>query len=275
MTPPQTFVIAEAGSTHDGQLDRALALISAARLSGADAVKFQTFDAETLAARRRASSYYLAIYRRYAMPLAWLPVLAEACRLADIEFMTTVYHADVLPHVAPWVRRWKIASFEALDREFVGAVASDGRPVIISTGMAEAADLIDLARWLRSSRPQLAVRYLLCTSAYPAPVEELNLAALRHPPSGMAFAGLSDHSRHLWTGALAVAAGAAILEAHVRLNDTDPANPDCAVSFSPAELRAYIVNVRLAERMCGDGVKRAMPSEAPMLRYRAGVGART
>ena len=111
-----------------------------------------------------------------------------------------------------------------------------------------------------------------CVSAYPAPIEEINLRVVRRLTLGWyddgAIAGLSDHTLHPWTGALAVAVGAGMVEFHVRLNDTDPANADYRVARDPREAAEYVRNIRTAETMLGDGNKRVMPSEEPMLRYR-------
>ena len=246
------FVIAEAASAHDGSLDQALRMIGIAKGAGADAVKFQTFHADVLAQQRRAPEY-LPIYRKYAMPISWLPALANAGELLGIEFMTTVFHTAYLPVVAPFVKRWKVASFEAGDGEFLDAILAYRQPVIVSN-----------ARDGRiSARFDARCNVLHCVAAYPAPVDEMNLAVIREPWC----AGLSDHSRHVMTGALAVAAGAKIVEVHFRAADTDPANPDYAVSLSPDELTQYIGNIRLAEAAMGSGVKAMQPSEQPWARY--------
>ena len=251
-------VIAEAGSCHDGRLDRALDLVGLARTIGADAVKFQwTSSAERLCDRRHAPEYRAA-YELIAFPRPWLAILQDQAATLGLEFLCTVYLPEDVAVIAPLVARFKIASFEAEDAELRQAMQSHGKPIIVSTGMTRAgqgggvgADLV-----------------LHCVSAYPTPLEELNLACLRAPGCD----GLSDHSRHPWTGALAVAAGAHLVEFHMRLEATDPANADYVVARSPAEAAEYVANLRLAERMLGDGVKRVMPSEAPMLRYRVAPG---
>jgi len=267
------FVIAEAGSTHDGDLHQALALIEAAREAGADACKFQFYsDADTLANRRRVPPKYREIYRRYRLPVSWLQPLAAACAATatrtrgerPIEFMCSTYVAGDLATVAPFVRRFKVSSFEAQDAAFIEANAKD-RDVIVSLGMADGVP--------GHLAYQEGIQLLHCVSAYPAPPDAMNLAVLR--PRNMwgrqespLFVGLSDHSRHLWMGAMAVACGANIIEAHLRLDDTNPQNPDYATAFSPAEFAEYVSHIRFSERCMGDGVKRMMDCEREMARFR-------
>jgi N,N'-diacetyllegionaminate synthase len=255
----RTFIIAEAGSCHDGSLEKALRLVDVANACFADAVKFQFWSDPDKLTRRRHAPSYLGIYRRYQLPAAWLPELAHRATQIGIEFMCTTYLPEDVAIVAPFVRRFKVASFEALDADFIRAHERFQKPLLVSTGMLDEREELNLYR------PAVARMELLhCVSAYPAPIEELNLSLLRCPW----YAGLSDHSRHLVTGAVAVACGARILETHVRLSDTDPENPDYLTAFSPYELTEYIQNVRDAEQMFGDLNKRAMPSEAAMAKYR-------
>lgn len=274
----RTFVIAEAGSTHDRRLTKAFDLIEAAAIAGADAVKFQFFsDPDRLADRRRVPEGYRDIYRRYRVPDYWLAPLKDGCDRADIEFMCTVYLPQDVAVLAPLVKRFKVASFEARDAEFLAAHASFDKPLIVSTGMMSARESWEL-KWRLLDDHKLAVEVLHCVSAYPAPIEQMNLALLRpegHDGCGgrSRFDGLSDHSRDIRTGGLAVAAGAQIIEAHLRLDDTDPQNPDYATAFAPAEFAEYVRNIRFSEKVMGDGEKKLQPAEAEMARYRVGGAA--
>lgn len=252
----RTFLIAEAGSTHDGELEKALRLVDVANACFADAVKFQFWSSSSRLADRRNAPEFATTYFRYQMPERWLPELKARCDQIGIEFMCTTYLPEDIATVAPFVQRFKIASFEADDANFIGAHSHHAKPVLISAGMAAAHRIVVSA--------MCSMRQLHCVSAYPAPIEDLNLRVL----SGGHYIGFSDHSRHLVAGAVAVACGAEILEVHFRLDDTDPDNPDYAVAFTPYELTEYICNVRDTEKMLGDGRKRLMPSEAPMARYR-------
>ncbi len=262
------FVIAEAGSCHDGDFCKAQELVDIAQYAGADAVKFQFWsNPDRLADRRRVPEEYRAIYRRYRLHYRWLEWLSEQAAeitrgLKPIEFMATTYLPEDVATVAPFVKRFKVASFEAEDPAFLRAHVPylEHRQLIISCGMGARIGggdgITTPASWL------VDIKRLHCVSAYPAPAAEMNLAALKRCD------GLSDHSRHPWMGALAVAAGAEIIEAHLRLDDTDRENPDYATAFAPAEFAEYVRNVRFAEAAMGDGVKRLQPSEEPMAAYR-------
>lgn len=255
------FIIAEGGSTHDGDLGKAMALIHAAAAAGADAIKFQTFRAKTLAARRGAPE---SIYAAYELPLEWVPTLKDAADAAGVEWMTTCYHADYLPLIRRYIKRWKIASFEAGDEDFVLAHLPYGLPVLISTGMVSALVLAWL-KWLSGQKSEWDVRLLHCVSAYPPTLADLNLAAIRRH----GLDGFSDHSGWVEAGGLAVAAGARIVETHLRLDETNPKNPDFPHSLTPACFRAYIRRIREVESAMGNG-ERDGPAkcEAEMARYR-------
>ena len=257
-----TFVIAEAASTHDGSLERALKLVSIAAEAGADACKFQFWsDADKLADRRHADDYYRAIYHRYRMPVEWLQVLRNDCYIHGIEFMCTTFLKEDIHVVEPFVKRFKIASFEASDSTFLSWHNDFDKPVIISTGLMYLEEIEDSMAALRQPRTVLH-----CVSAYPCHQPNLAVIPKMRGRWGDHCAGFSDHTANVLTGALAVAAGAQVVEVHFKAPDTDPANPDCAVAVP--DLAQYIANIRYAERMMGDGVKRPTGEEAEMMKYR-------
>lgn len=283
-----TFVIAEAGSCHDCSIDKAQHLIELAKEAGADAVKFQYWSsAERLARRRRAESY-LPVYQKYRLPEHWLAALKAYADDVGIEFMCTSYLPEDVWRVAEYCQRLKIASFEANDPELLVAHVAPlnaGREVYVSCGMgARAAPIED---WLvRGYTGTAAPRVVLlhCVSAYPAPIDQLQLVKIRRsqswarlgscPPIGGLLAGFSDHSEadHTWTGALAVAAGACVLERHVRREDGDPSNPDYPHAMNPRAFREYVRHVRFAETVVGaadEHVSGAGPAEAAMMEFRA------
>ncbi len=240
----RTLVIAEAASAHDGDFDKAKRLIDAAVDAGADVCKFQYFhDPDQIAARRRVPEYYRDVYRRYAIPRAWLPQLRDYCG-DRIAFMCSTFLAEAVSVVEPFIQTLKVSAFEACDAVFVNVNLAFRKPVIVSVGMGGIPD------HLRAGHSG-QLRLLHCVSAYPTPFSALHLSLL-HPPSP--FVGLSDHTGYDLTGALAVAAGARIVEVHVRLEDTDPANPDAGpFALIPADLRRYVQMIRYAEVMHGGG----------------------
>lgn len=243
-------MIGEGGSCHDGDRAKMSEAIRVAKDAGADVCKFQWVSSpERLAARRHAEDYLWA-YRVIAFPHEWLADLKAECAAAGIEFMCTVYLLEDISIIAPLVRRFKISSFEAMDKKFLEAHEGYDKQILLSIAGHDQPFYVGNALLLH------------CVSAYPAPPHEMNLSVLR------GHSGLSDHSAHPWMGALAVAAGARIIEVHFRLNSTDPTNPDYGHSLSPDKLKEYIANVRFAEAALGDGVKKVMPSEARWTRYR-------
>lgn len=276
----RTIVIAEIGSCHDGDFQKAVRLVQAAADAGCDIVKAQYWsDGARLAERRRATDY-LDVYKRYAVPFDWIPELAREAEERGIQFACSTYLPEDVYPISKHAQTLKISSFEANDPELLSAhvgPALAGARVLVSCGMGANIELID--RFL--TRPigllQNKVAFLHCVSAYPAPDNELNLLSIQ--PFSIAHSravGFSDHSHpiHTLTGALAVACGARILERHLRLDETDDVNPDAATAMCPLGLRRYVESVRTAERMLGTdhsinsgGMFQAL-SEREMVNYR-------
>ena len=203
----------------------------------------------------------MGVYRKYQLPAECLPLLKAQCDHAGIEFLCTVYLSEDIPVIAPFVQRFKVASFEAGDVGFVEAHARYGKDILISTGMM-GDPTVEYRRVLDTLPAPARVQWLHCVSAYPCPLDQANIRGVR------TMSGYSDHTHHVRTGAYAVCAGARILEVHFRLADTDPANPDYGTALDPYELGLYVGYVREAEMMLGDGVKRPQACEAEMSRYR-------
>ena len=270
----RVYLIAEMASAHDGDLRKARQLIRLSAAAGADAVKAQYWSsADRLADRRHVPDDYRALYHRYRMPRAWLDALAETCAQSRVDFLCSTYLPEDIAVVAPYVTAMKVASFEAGDRAFLEANRATGKPLIVSVGMMASRAVTALAEWLVEGDALLH-----CVSAYPCPIAAANLRAITsrtqaHPQYRV---GYSDHTAHWLTGALAVAAGAEVLETHVRLWDTDRANPDFASGISldysgNYNYATYVGLVRHAEEALGDGQKvdgSHNPAEQAMNLYR-------
>lgn len=258
----RVFVIAEAGSCHDGEYRLADQLVHAASAAGADAVKFQYWSSARRMAARRNAPDYKAIYERYAMPESWLARLARAAESEGIEFMCSTYLPEDVDTVAPLVKRLKVASFESADIVHLVAhrkAMAAGKHVIVSLGLGHDGQFA--MRWLMAgnefgSNMHLTggtVSFLHCVSAYPVDASQLRLHWLRRCEcSGrhqIRLDGLSDHTApsQLLTGALAVAAGASIIERHLKLDATDRRNPDAPHAQNQRQFEAYVKNIRLAE----------------------------
>jgi N,N'-diacetyllegionaminate synthase len=243
----RTYVIAEAAGTHDGYAERAMQLIDLAKAIDADAVKFQWCSSPQRLAVRRNAHEYVEAYRLLNFPVDWFHSLRARAKDQGLDFLCTVYLPEDVAVVAPFVDKFKVASFEAGDDDFIEAHSRYMKPIIVSAGMGQ---------------DPVGSRVLHCVSAYPAPVDEMNLSRLAY------MDGLSDHSQHPLTGAFAVCAGADIIEFHFRLQQTSPGNPDFVVARDPLAAKQYVQNIRLAERMMGSGERKIQPSEESNLKYR-------
>ena len=265
------FIIAEAGSNHNGRLDQATQLIDAAASAGADAVKFQLFRAGTLYPTTAGRSDYLkqdrSIYDIVAemeMPEAWLPELARHCRERGVVFLASAFDEALVDRLDPFVPAHKIASYEMTHLPLVRHVAAKGKPVILSTGTATLEEVRETVEAVRGSgNPPLVL--LQCTAAYPAPFESLNLRTLTTMQQAFGVpVGLSDHSEDALVGPLgAVALGAAVLEKHFTLDRALP-GPDHRFALEPDGLRLMIQQVRALEQALGDGKKQTHPVEGEL-----------
>ena len=262
----RTYVVAEIGSNHGGNLGRMATGIAQAAQAGIDAVKFQWVSSgDKMAERRGAGSEYGSIYQKFiGWPEAWHENLRDWCAESCVDYICTAYLPADVAIVAPYVDRFKVASFEAGDIEMLKAhVPLLDRPIMISAGMMSVTEREELED--RCERLGIDPHLLHCVSAYPAPIEAMQLRWLR----GSVYSGLSDHSANVLTGALAVAAGARIIEVHVRVEGQDTSLPDYGHALSPEQFQKYVANIRLAERALGDeSSEGAHECEAEMSAYR-------
>lgn len=282
-----TYTIAEIGACHDGDRAAMSKAIRVAKACGADAVKFQWVSDPVRMAKRRGKAYedgYGEIYRRYlAWPAEWHAGLRAECDEAGIDYMCTAYLPEDVETIAPFVRHFKIASFEAGDWVLWEAILLERKfrqHVVASLGMGmdpqDAHRLLDDLESTFRSFCYGSVRLLRCVSSYPAPHTALNLGRLN------LYSGLSDHTAPdaMLTGALAVAAAGRrqrpfTIEAHFRLDTTEPENPDYPHAMSPHQFSEYIANIRFAEECLGNGDTSMHECEIPMARYKMSASGAT
>lgn len=263
--PP--YVIAELGVNHDGDRAVAIELVAAAKEAGADAVKLQWFEAAKLLSRSAGLAAYqrasgaadpfsmLAALELDAVALSEIVAAAHAMGLHAIVTIFSLDHVGAAGEIP--FDALKSASPDLVNRPLLEALAATGRPLLVSTGAASAAEVAAAASWL-GDVPHL---FMHCVSAYPAPEECAALAGLAAMRAITPRAlGYSDHTTALDTGALAVAAGAVLLEKHLTLDPRRP-GPDHAVSLGPADLRRYVDAARRAWRMLGPPLKRVLEIE--------------
>lgn len=256
------FIIAEAGSNHNGRFDQALRLIDVAASAGADAVKFQLFRANKLYPKTAGRSDYLkvdrAIYDIIAdmeLPYEWLPELVRHCRERGVIFLASVFDEESADRLDPCVSAHKIASYEMMHLPLVRHIAAKGKPVIMSTGTATLDEVREAVEAVRTNgNPPLAL--MQCTAAYPAPLESLNVKTITTMQRTFGVpVGLSDHSDDPLVGPLAaVALGAALLEKHYTFSHDLP-GPDHRFALEPEALRCMVRKVREVERALGNGDK--------------------
>ena len=271
----RTFVIAEAGVNHNGDPTLARALVDVAVAAGADAVKFQTFTVNRLLTRRAAKAEYqqratggeqsqYEMLARLELSPADHEMLFAHCADVGIEFMSTPFDPESARYLKRLgVRRLKISSGDVTNLPMLEVVGALGLPVVLSTGMADMAEVEAAVTTLRGAgATDLAI--LQCVSNYPADPALTNLRVM--DAFARAFGapvGLSDHSTGLAMSIAAVARGAAYIEKHFTLDRTLP-GPDHQASLLPDELRALVAAIRDVEAALGDGVKRPAPSELPV-----------
>lgn len=269
----RVFVIAEAGVNHNGDLDLARRLVDIAVEAGADAVKFQSFRAESLASRSAPKADYqiaatggtesqFEMLKRLELSDESHRILNAYCAAQGILFLSTPFdeeRADFLADLG--IVAFKIPSGEVTNLPFLAHVATKGRPILLSTGMSELAEVgsaIDTIR--KAGGNDLAL--LHCLTSYPADPCEANLRAMRTLADRFSVpVGFSDHTLGTEVAFAAVALGARIIEKHFTL-DRALDGPDHAASLEPSELKALIRGVRIVHSALGDGVKTPAASEA-------------
>lgn len=256
------YIIAEVSANHNGSIERAEAIIRAAADAGADAVKLQTYTADTMTIPCDNEHFRIKgtlwegktlhdLYQEAYTPWEWQPRLKELANDLGMDCFSTPFDATAVDFLEKMnVPCHKVASFEVVDIPLLKKIASTGKPVILSTGMATLAEIDDAVTTLRENgTTELAL--LKCTSAYPAPPEEANLRTIPHLAQAFScVAGLSDHTLGSAVAVGAVAVGARIIEKHFTLARAD-GGPDSAFSMEPHEFRQMVQDIRTVEKALG------------------------
>lgn len=258
--PP--FVIAEMSANHNADLERAFAIMAAAKDAGAHAVKIQTYTADGITIDHDGPGFRIEgglwdgrtlhdLYDQAHTPWDWHPALFDKARDLGLIIFSSPFDfaaVDLLESLnAP---AYKIASFELVDLPLIRACAATGKPLIMSTGMADLAD-IDLAIKTARDAGASEIALLHCTSGYPTPPEDADLRTIPHLAEGFGLVtGLSDHTLGNGAAVAATALGSALVEKHFTLSRAD-GGPDAAFSLEPAELAALCADVDIAWRALG------------------------
>lgn len=289
----KTYIIAEAGVNHNGSLRMAKDLVNVAKETGADAVKFQTFKAENLVTKKAQQANYqvenigeatsqFAMLKKLELTYDEFTELQLYCETKKIEFLSTPFDfesADFLLDKLT-ISKVKIPSGELTNAPFIHYIATKGKPIILSTGMATNEEIHEALAFIAYglAKPQEKVlleqvyafyktveakkvlkeyvTLLHCTTEYPTPIESINLKAMNEMESNFYLPiGLSDHSEGINIPIAAVGMGAKVIEKHFTLDKTLE-GPDHIASLNPDELKEMIKGIRDIELALGDGIKK-------------------
>jgi pseudaminic acid synthase len=278
------FVIAEMSGNHNRSLDTALQIVTAAAQAGAHALKLQTYTADTITLDLREGEFFIgdeaslwkgeslyALYERAATPWEWhAPLFRRARELGLICFSTPFDESSVDFLESLNVPLYKIASFENVHLPLIRKVASTGKPLIISTGMATVAEIDDAVRTAQSAGCRDLV-LLKCTSTYPATPESSNILTIPHMRRLFdCEVGLSDHTMGVGAAIAAVAHGATVIEKHFTLRRAD-GGVDSAFSLEPDELRMLVIETERAWQSLGRVSYGACEAEQKSLAFRRSI----
>lgn len=270
-----TWFVADIAANHDGDLGRAKHLIRLAAEAGADAAKFQNFEADTIVSDRgfrelgglsHQASWEKNVHEVYAdasLDLGWTPILREECERVRIEYFTSPYSLDIVDAVDPYVRLYKIGSGEITWPELLDRVASKAKPVLLACGASNGQEVDDAVERILRLNGELVL--MQCNTNYTGSLENLHYVNLRVLETFQArfpqlVLGLSDHTPGHTTVLGAVALGARVIEKHFT-DDRTRVGPDHAFSMTPADWREMVDRTRELEAALGDGVKRVEDNE--------------
>ncbi len=277
------YVIAEMSANHGGDLQRALAMVKKAKESGADAIKLQTFTADTMTLKSRKPWFQIGehkvwggktlydIYSEGSTPREWHQPIKDEAQRIGLHCFSTPFDAGAVDFLEELgMPAYKIASFELVDDPLLVCVARTGKPVILSTGMASLEE-IEYAVGVLKSNGAKNVAFLRCVSTYPAELSQMNIRTI--PDMARRFrvtVGLSDHSLGVVAAATAVASGASIIEKHFCL-DRKKETLDSFFSLTPEEFKGMVARIRQVEEALGAPFYGPDQQELKNLRFRRSI----
>jgi N,N'-diacetyllegionaminate synthase len=272
----KVYIIAEAGVNHNGSLDCAKEMVRVAAETGVDAVKFQTFRAETLVTKAARKAEYQAnatsaeqsqfeMLKKLELSIADFQELKACCQSYGVKFLSTPFDLSTIQLLVDLgVQQWKLPSGEMTNLPYLRKVGRLGQDVILSTGMCELVEVKAAVAVLESAGTKLSnITVLHCNTEYPTPMCDVNLRAMRTLRTALPDirgVGYSDHTMGIEVSIAAVALGASVIEKHFTLDRTQ-AGPDHSASLEPSELRQMVRSIRNIESALGRSEKVPSPSE--------------
>jgi N-acetylneuraminate synthase len=257
------YIVAELSANHHQDFAEALQLVRLAKEAGADAIKLQTYTPDTLTIKSNKEFFCIGegtvwkgktLYELYSeayMPWDWHLKLKEVAQELSIDFFSTPFDNTAVDFLLELgVPAFKVASFEIVDLPLLKKIARTQKPIIISTGMANLSEIGEAVSIIRKEGNS-QIMLLKCTSAYPAPIEEMNLHTIPNMAETFSLpVGLSDHTLGLVTPITAVALGACLIEKHITTSRSIP-GPDSTFSLEPMEFKAMVEALRNTEKALG------------------------
>ena len=259
-----TYIIAEMSANHGGDFNKALEIVSVAAESGADAIKLQTYRADTITLDSDKEDFFIpsdnpweshktlfSLYEKAYTPWEWHHDLIQEGKKLGLDVFSSAFDSSAVEFLEKLdVPAYKIASPEITDVGLLKKVAQTKKPVIVSTGVAGLSDIVLAVGTLRKEGCEQII-LLKCTSSYPAPPEEINLNTIPHMAQMFdCLVGISDHTLGIGVPVAAVALGARVIEKHFILNKEDD-SPDAFFSLDPQEFRLMVEEVRKVEKALG------------------------
>jgi N,N'-diacetyllegionaminate synthase len=262
-TDDKVLIIAEVGNNHEGDFERAKLLVARAAEAGADVVKFQTIRADNFCSRKNEPRY--STLKKFEFSDAQFRELAAVAQKHQIVFMSTPFDLPGVEFLSTIVPAFKVASGDIMFKQLLEAIGRTRKPVILSTGMSTLEE-VKVARQTLLVAGALDVAVLHCSVAYPTPLAEANLSAIKTLAREFGgVVGYSDHTIGIDAAAYSVACGARIIEKHFTLDKQQSSFRDHQLSADPADLSALVKKVRELEQALGSGAKVPQATEAANL----------
>jgi len=270
----KTFIIAEAGVNHDGSLQKALKLINVAAAAGANAIKFQTFRAENLATDYAPKAEYqkykslknetqFQMLKKLELTEVMHKACFEKCKKKKIIFISSAFDIESLNYLKKFkLSYFKVPSGEITNIPYLEVLGKFRKKVFLSTGMSNIYEIKKAIETLRTNGTKKDnITLMQCTSAYPAPYNEINLNTIATLRNSLKLnIGFSDHSIGVYASIAAVALGAKVIEKHLTLSK-NLKGPDHRASLDPSEFKFMVQGIRIVEKTLGDKIKKITKSE--------------